>query len=384
MITDIAYCSSAQIEDLNVALAKVASSCARSILMLACDKDDWGHEHHSWLQSEQVHQHKVPIFGGVFPYLLYQGKKLKHGSLIIGLSCETDIHIAKQISTSEAWTDDLEKFSLPVHTQLNLIVIADGLAKNIERVSEEMYQLFGARATTVGCGAGSLDFVQKPCVISLEGLLEDAVLIGAITELCGLGVGHGWEAFSTPLLVTESNKNCICSLNYQPAFDVYKDTIEGHSDFRFDEQTFFEIAKTYPFGISSIDGELLVRDPIAINNNKGLLCVGEVPQNTTVYLLQGKPELLIASAGLATKLALNEYSSISTHSINHAPSFALIFDCISRCLFLDKNFPQEINTIESTLPDDCVSLGALTLGEICTSRYGPIELLNKSIVVAIF
>jgi len=314
---------------------------------------------------------------------MHQGNTFKSGTLIIGLAHYAHIHIVENMTSSNTWAQGLQNFKLPQDKPVSLLTFVDGLAKNIERVTEEMYQLFGTSTTTIGCGAGSLDLIQKPCIISPQGLLEDATIIAAIESHCGVGVDHGWEILSNPLLVTEASRNCVSALNYQPALDVYVDIIESNNDFCFSEQSFFEFARTYPLGISSIDGELLVRDPIAISKQKGLLCVGEVPPNSTVFLLQGKPELLIAAAGNATKIAVDDFISTPRPNVTQLES-ALIFDCISRSLFLDQSFEQEIVEINSKLPNNCISVGALTLGEICTSQSGPIDLLNKSIVVAVF
>lgn len=376
MITSIEFIDNAHVSALNQALYNVVASNANGILILACDKDEWGPAQNNWLTSDDVKAYSLPIFGGVFPFVLYQGASFEHGTLIIGLTFRPEIHIAKNISASSDWSKALESYTVTYGHPYTQLIFVDGLAKNIERVSEQIYSLLGEAATTVGCGAGSLDFQQKPCIISSNGLLSDVVLIAAIDTKCGLGVNHGWEIFAGPFLVSRADKNCISTLNYQPALDIYQDTIETNSHYRFGDLPFFEVAKTFPFGISSIDGELLVRDPIATKETS-LLCVGEVPQNSCVYLLKGKPESLIESAGEAVNTAIGSFST------NKDASVAIIFDCISRSLFLGDNFSQELEIIESRLPENCVSFGALTLGEICTSPSGPITLLNKSTVIAV-
>ena len=97
-----------------------------------------------------------------------------------------------------------------------------------------------------------------------------------------------------------------------------------------------------------------------------------------VYLLQGHSDLLISSAGIAAQTARSAYQD--THP-DEAPS-VLIFDCISRVLFLDNLFDQELKSIETSLGKHNESFGALTLGEITNSHKGPIDLLNKSTVIA--
>ena len=326
MITSIEYCQNADISLLNDALLRVISSNAQSILILGSDNDEWGEAHDLWLNSRTLKDYSLPIFGGVFPYLLYEGKTYSNGTLIIGLSVKSDILIIENMSTSAEWHDTLDAFKISHDTQSTLLTFVDGLANNIERITEDVYQYWGASTTTVGCGAGSLDFIQKPCIISPQGLLRDATLIAVVNKECGLGVNHGWETFAGPFLVTQGDNNSICTLNYMPALEVYKKTIEENSDVRFANQAFFDIAKTFPFGIASIDGDLLVRDPVSLQGDS-LVCVGEVPQNSSVYLLRGKPELLVESAGDAISSAIDSLHS-KTPLVNTEPSVALIFDCI--------------------------------------------------------
>jgi hypothetical protein len=377
MISAIKYIKNADIQALDEALSFVAASNASSVLIFGCDKDNWGTAHDSWLRSAKVQTYSMPIFGGVFPYVLHKGSSHENGTLVIGLNHTPPIHIIKNMSANTEWNTELAVFSKTLGMPTTLLTFIDGLSENIERITEHLYSVLGESVKTIGCGAGSLDFEPKPCVISSEGLLQDVTLIAAIDKECSMGVTHGWEILAGPFLVTQAEKNSIVTLNYQPALDIYQQAIEARSNVEFSQAPFFEISKTFPFGISSIDGELLVRDPIAVND-KTILCVGEVPQNSSVYLLRGKPELLIASAGEAAKKAMEARQDETS------PSTAIIIDCISRSLFLEDEFTRELDSIESELPDNCTSIGALTLGEICTTESGPVALLNKSTVIALF
>ncbi|MEO7755063.1 MAG: FIST C-terminal domain-containing protein, partial [Dokdonella sp.] len=128
-----------------------------------------------------------------------------------------------------------------------------------------------------------------------------------------------------------------------------------------------------------VDGDFLVRDPIK-QSGDALVCVGELPQNATVYLLKGEAGALIASAGESARAACAE-SRGRGHPID--ATVAMVFDCISRVLFLGEAFSDELATIESELANCADIFGALTLGEIASSRAGVIELMNKSTVVAL-
>ena len=130
------------------------------------------------------------------------------------------------------------------------IVFVDGLSSNVELMVESLFNVFGLDLHYVGGGAGSLSFEKQPCVVSNEGLKEDAALI-VLTDLeLGIGVSHGWQSVSDPLKITESDKNRVISIDYKPAYEVYKSIVEPLADTHFTNGNFFTISKGFPFGFA--------------------------------------------------------------------------------------------------------------------------------------
>ena len=64
-----------------------------------------------------------------------------------------------------------------------------------------------------------------------------------------------------------------------------------------------------------------------------------------------------------------------------AVSDVLIFDCISRSMFLDNGFQEEPDRV-SRVFEERPLFGALTLGEIASNGSMSIEFHNKTCVVA--
>jgi len=369
--------SEASAQELALAIEKLSHSGAKSVLILACDQDGWNKE---WIDPLLCNC-PLPLFGGIFPAIVFNAQVLSRGTLVIGLRDKFDAQIIENLS------DDPAKFSALISENLSgfgsansMLVIVDGLAKNIESLVEELFVHLGSSINAIGGGAGSLDFIQKPIIFSNRGLLKDAAVIAATSTVSSVGVKHGWEILDGPYLVTESEANCLSAINFQSAFDVYKNSVEKHTDLRFAQEDFFTIAKTYPLGIVSVDGELLVRDPLKVVGN-ALICVGEVPQNSTFYLLKGSNSNLIQASGEA---ALESKQNKNTTDANTETPSVLMFDCISRQLFLEADYSLALDSVLSNLDPNSLFLGALTLGEIANSTHGPIELLNKTTVVAHF
>ena len=106
------------------------------------------------------------------------------------------------------------------------------------------------------------------------------------------------------------------------------------------------------------------------------MCVGEVPENTAIDLLKGNPGTLINAA----HDAINACKPVSFKVKN-----ALIFDCISRYLFLGNSFEKELSSICDEVYDinkNVDPIGVLTLGEI-SSHQGYLNFLNKTIVIGL-
>ena len=361
---------------LTACINKVIQNGAASLIILACDADRWTPE-----RADNVFKGlPVPIVGGVFPSIIHEGRRLDSGTLVIGLPCTVSMHVIHGLSSApEAAEKALRNLASPNMGCKSLITLVDGLANHIERFVESLYGMVGLGVEVIGCGAGSLDLVQKPCLFTGDGLLQDAAVIIALPASLRRGVRHGWEVLDGPYLVTSSTGNVLETLNYQPAFDVYRETVESASGLHFEGNDFFSVAKTYPFGIEYLDGDILVRDPIRVNG-QSLVFVGEIPENAMVYVLKGRTDRLIASAGQAAAEAHRAY----LEETGREPGQALVFDCISRALLLGEDFPRELDSIRHALGEEQQMSGALTLGEITNTRNGPFSLLNKSTVIGVF
>ena len=247
------------------------------------------------------------------------------------------------------------------------------MSSGIGGLIEVLFNQFGLEINYIGGGAGSLSLRNQPCIISNLGLLQDSAVL-ALTELpSSIGVAHGWKSISDAFKVTEAFGNRIITLDWRPAFEVYREVVEQHSGKSFDTMAFFDIAKAYPFGIAKLDAEMVVRDPMR-EERGDLICVGEVPKGAFVHILYGRPDTVIEAAGHALNLARLEFSQ-------EEPGLMLFVDCISRVLFLGDDFNQEISAVAS---NEIPMVGALTLGEIANNGHDYLEFYNKTSVIGLF
>ena len=358
-------------EQLFALFEQAIQSGAQSLLVLACDANGFTPAQLDlYLQCLPV-----PVFGGIFPEIIANGCTLQRGSVVCALPIAVQVFHIEQLSAADVnFFPEVAALAHCIPAETTLITLVDGLSKRIAALLESLYEVFGSSCQYLGGGAGSLSFVPKPCLFSNQGLRMDCAQITALALPVSLGIEHGWHKFAGPFFVTGAFDNTITTLDYQPAFDVYKQVVEADSGRRFSEVDFFELAKAYPFGLERLNGEVLVRDPLMHEGTK-LVCVGEVPVNHILYILKGEADNLLAASRQCVATAVNTADQAI---------FALLFDCISRTLFLQERFDEEVNTIYTQLPPAVPLLGALSLGEIADSSKTCLEFFNKTTVLGLF
>ncbi len=348
----------------------------KAIVVLAADANNWTPEALDPILLDA----SVPIVGGVFPQIIYAQKNHTHGAVLLLLEQAIEWACIHQLSQPEADYDTpLEALAtrwenLP--EPATHWVLVDGLSTCIATLIQDIFANFGVAQNHLGGGAGSLSFQQKPCLLTPRGLVMDAALLVRLPLHSGIGVSHGWQAISEPFKVTKSHKNLVQQLEWKPAFSEYRQVVEAHSGRVFTDSNFFDLAKSYPLGISKLDAEVVVRDPLMLRDGDGLVCVGEVPEGASVRILNGTPASLIEAAGQAAERARTAYSTLNTGPVE----FALFIDCISRVLFMGEQIEEEFAAVAGDYP----LVGALTLGEIANSGQDFLEFYNKTAVLGLF
>ncbi len=342
----------------------------QAIMILACDANGFTPQTiDPWLR-----ECPLPVFGGIFPQIIAHGSNLEKGTVMAGL-----IHSVTCARVS-GLSDDQQDLEAAVEQALEgvdcsdktVFVFVDGLSTRISAFIEGLFNNIGLIPNYIGGGAGSLSFVQKPCLFTNEGLLMDGAILGVAATPSGIGVAHGWHPISQALKVTEAAKNRVISLNWEPALSVYRQAVSNHAGIDLAEHPFFEIAKAYPLGIVKLDTEMVVRDPIMTEDNH-LVCVGEVPQNSFVYILHGDMASLIQGAVQSREAAVKNFKGDVQHSV------LFFMDCISRVLFMGDRFQEELQAVHQGHP----TFGALTIGEIANTGDAYLEFYNKTAVAGI-
>ncbi|WP_017444595.1 FIST signal transduction protein [Gayadomonas joobiniege] len=362
------------LSELYQAIIAAEQAGAGCILLLACAENDIDSQDYDQLLTSA----NCAIFGGIYPGLFWQNKLLRKGHIVIAYQAKFSLHLFTDISHPEQLND--VKLEQTIEEQLdcsqqNYLIFSDSNASGLETYIEKLYLCLGA-AKVIGSGAGSLSFDARPCIFTPRGMLADALLVVALPHPLSTTTAHGWEAISDPFLVTSAEHHNVHSINYKSAFDVYWSAVEKLTGQKLNTSEFTRIAQQFPLGILSESGQMIVRDPVKTNGNT-LVFVGDMPNNSLIYILQGKPKHLIndvkeKTLTLKSAMPLSEFDSL------------FIVDCVSRAIIMEDQFKQELDVIYNTAGRVKYTYGALSIGEVANSLSGAFVLLNKSTVLGAF
>ncbi len=364
------YINSTDIEVIANAIEQIKPSTQESVFLMLGEKD----APNLLTLVKRLNELKVTFFGGIFPSVIHGNEKYESGAVLSILPILAKPFVIEGLDGTDF---KLPNFADEYTDNFTSLVLVDGLTSNISLFISCLYNKLGNACSYIGGGAGSLSLKPQLCLFDKDGVYQDAAIICFINKKCSVGVRHGWEKIRGPFVATRTDKNIIYEINWQNAFQVYKNAVEADSGKVFTDTNFFDIAKGYPFGITKQHAESVVRDPIAVNNEGGLICVGEVRENTVLDILKGEQSNLLNAAEKAAQECTDVDAEIND---------VLIFDCISRVLFLEENFTEELNAIQKNIKpiDENLTLqGALTLGEISSHGQGYLEFFNKTIVVGL-
>ncbi|MGG8495564.1 FIST signal transduction protein [Tenacibaculum sp. TC6] len=317
----------------------------------------------------------IRFIGGIFPMIIYNNDVSKKGIVVHRLYHVIHLSTIQNISKKNFSVSPIE---FKNDTAYSLITYVDGLTSNISHFLSKLYENYGMKTNYFGGGTGSLTLKQSPCIFSKEGFFQDAAVVCLMEMKSNIGVKHGWQKLDGPFIVTKAKNNVVEEINWENPYEIYKKIVEEDAGIKFSDTSFFNLANGYPLGIIKQGVDYIIRDPLSVKNDKSLICIGEVEENTMINIMKGDNSLLIKAAKDATVEIVSQATN---------PKNAIIIDCISRILYLKDEFKYELESVSHTIQNKFPNVsvcGALTLGEISSYGNGYIEFYNKTIVVGLF
>ncbi|WP_282110723.1 FIST signal transduction protein [Shewanella algicola] len=321
----------------------------------------------------------VPLNACVIPGVVFGQHYSYSGILILGFKGPITSLLIPDIGAShEVLCQQLQQFVATNGTLGSAGIFVDGLSHAVEPFIATVYENLGSDRILIGAGVGDLNNPFNMCIANEQGCYRNAAILFCYSNSFKLQVEgkHDLPQVAGPYLVTEANANLIHSLNYQPAAAVFSDAISTVSGVKIAQDEIGQYLRSYPFGLKQLNEEYLVRDIIAVKGNS-LVCVGNVAENSLVYILNATKDVLIAAASDAGKLFSQKLLPATADQIR----FVVLIDCISRALYLGDDYQLELDAICEQLQQDKILTGVLSIGEIKNTRQGAIQFLNKTIVL---
>lgn len=327
-------------------------------------------------------QRRIPLAGGLFPALLVDNGFCQRGAWLLRLDEMPYVGVHSGLprdpekipAAVDAIVDGLNPH-LGTDRDSTLFLMFDAMLPNVATLLDELYLRLANRVRYMGVNAGSESFKPMACLFDGAQLGQDGVLAILLKSHKGAVLEHGYEAPAQTLTATSTEGNRILQIDWRPAFDVYQEMARAQYGVEINRQNFYDYAVHFPFGIVRANGVILVRIPVALEEDGSLFCVGEVPPNAVLTLLA-------APAVNSTRTLETLTQGLSAIGGPVADRELLLFYCAGRRLHLGLDAAQgELRAFAQRTGAAQVA-GALSLGEIGGSTPWSYPLFQNATLVA--
>lgn len=319
----------------------------------------------------------LPLAGAIFPALVRDRSFVAGGVWLLPLKTMPPHTLLADLPRGEAAALAIQAALAPTldatARPATLFLLFDAMVPDIASILEGVYLGLADRVRYMGANAGSETFQPMPCLFDAQRLVSGGALCLLLDDGRGAALEHGYLAPLEPVCATATEGNRIESIDWQPAFEVYRDRIRAHYGVELTRENLYQYGVHFPFGLLLANGEVVVRIPVALEDDGSLFCVGEVPANAMLTLLQAP-------------------AVDSEHTIDHLAArlgaqFGPVWDldlltfyCAGRRLHLGDAAPQELDLLGRRTA--CARLlGALSLGEIGGLGEGQYPMFHNATLV---
>lgn len=325
-------------------------------------------------------QQGIPLIGAIFPALIEDNRFRSAGIILFCFDIMPPHLLVPELrlegeALESACNDIADRLSSLLQSSpadTSLFMMFDTMLPQIGHILENLYMRLADRVHYDGVNAGSERFEPMPCLFDSEQLIGDGMLALLLSSHEGLALEHGYRAPQHMVAATSTEGNRIISIDWRPAFDVYAEIVKKQFGVEVTAGNFYQYAVHFPFGIIRADSEVLVRIPVALMQDGSLFCVGEIPPNAILTLLDAaKPGSEESVDKLLQRLPNQENKQ-----------GLLLFYCAGRRLHFGVEAAEDELSLLRKKLDNKHLFGALSLGEIGSSRRGGYPLFHNACLVA--
>lgn len=258
---------------------------------------------------------------------------------------------------------------------VTLCMLFDAMVPNIGSILDELYLRLANRVHYMGVNAGSETFQPMPCLFDNTRLVQNGVLLLLLMNHRGAILEHGYGVPEQMITASSTEGNRIMQIDWRPAFDAYQEMAQAQYGVEINRENFYQYAVHFPFGIVRANGVIIVRIPVALEEDGSLFCVGEVPANAMLTLLRA-PEVDSVHTLDTLVHGLTELNGpLEGRDL-------LLFYCAGRRLHLGIDAAaNELHGLQQRTSAGCIA-GALSLGEIGSGTQWGYPLFHNATLVA--
>ena len=325
------------------------------VLVAERDKDAVATLQHLAIEAE------LPIVGAIFPELITEGLFCKQGVVLCGLDPMPSYRLLGNLnheSMRQGAVESLREMVLSSPEEGTLTLIFDGMYGQIASFLDALFFALGGSCWYSGVNAGSETFQPMPCLFDAHQWIGNGVLALMLPGVTGADLEHGYVIPDQALPATAATGNRIVLIDWQPAFHKYAELIKTHYDQQVTRDNFYSMGVHFPFALVRADGEVLIRIPVAVDDEGALFCVGEVPDGA---LLSVARAVVPGSTHTVTKLL----EKCRTRQVQQS----LVFYCAGRRMHFAESARQELALFAEGMGSQPI-MGGLSLGEIANSPSG--------------
>jgi hypothetical protein len=298
---------------------------------------------------------------------------LTHGGMSVMLIASDDLVVDVEIATGISVDFDFAARQLCDHfaetvasarkrgfVDSTTIMLIDGLSGVGEKLVSQIIKKTRNYQQVVGGAAGDEGTFKATWVGAGEAASTDSAAALHVfgPTPWGVGVDHGLSPSTPKMVVTRARANVVYEIDGHPAFDVYKKyASERGVTLTRDNAGPFLINNE--LGVYFLNHLQRARAPLAVGADGSLICAADIDEGSSVSILSGKRENLVAAARNAAREAREALKGARAAGV-------LLFDCICRGTILDSEFGREIEAVRDVFPGVPIC-GFLTYGEI--ARY---------------
>ncbi|MGB8517246.1 MAG: FIST N-terminal domain-containing protein, partial [Gallionella sp.] len=234
----------------------------------------------------------VRLVGAIFPELIFGSEFRRDGILLIEFASMPDYILSASLNEEHGKKMAVQALSLMVEKLpkvSSLLMFFDGMLGNISSILDDIYYELGDRCHYVGLCAGSESFQPMPCVFDRDNLFENGLLGIGLPLHSGAVLNHSYNIPPETLTASATTNNRITQIDWRPAFEKYAELIQSTYGVTVTRENFYSMGVHFPFALHRISGEMLIRIPVAVDDEGALFCVGEVPEGALLNVAQAIP-----------------------------------------------------------------------------------------------